>query len=216
MRITWSSSTLRASRPRTLIPMIVAALLSAVALTGCKTIPDERYKAGYDKALTADSWATRTPDQAVVIIGGYPSVWQKADEASYAFEARPRYKVGLFGWYDVALVKAGTYQLETIVGADGTFADFSGFNQGRVGTAPVTAIASFEVGAGQVIYLGDLNALVRVEDYASCVAVLSVSSSAPHVLPLFAKQFPYVKVVPKTGLLTVEQDGVPFPCGMDG
>ena len=121
-----------------------------------------------------------------------------------------------FGWYDVALVKAGTYELETIVGADGTLADFGGFNQGRVGATPVSAIASFEVGPGQVIYLGDLNALIRVEEYASCVAVLSVSSSAPHVLPLFAKQVPYVKVVPKIGLLTVEQNGVAFPCGMDG
>ena len=94
MRFSISSLTPGASRQVRSSLMIAVALSLAVSLSGCKTIPDEKYKTGYDKALTANSWATRTPDQAVVIIGGFPSIWQKADEKGYAFEARPRYKVG--------------------------------------------------------------------------------------------------------------------------
>jgi len=113
--------------PRAPFLMIATALLLGVALAGCQTNPADMYKTGYDKRLTADSWAARAPDEAVVIIGGYSSVWQKSSEKGYTFETRPRFKVGLFGGYDAALVKAGTYELETIVGAGGNFADFGGF-----------------------------------------------------------------------------------------
>lgn len=214
MQFAPSSLTLRTSRRRTPLQMIAAALLLGVALAGCKTNPAGMYKAGFDKSLTESSWAARAPDEAVVIIGGYPSVWQKSDDKNYAFEARLRFKVGWFGGYDVALVKAGTYQLATLVGAGGGVADFGGFNWGTVGAAPSSEIANFEVGPGEVIYVGNLDALIRVEDLGSCWANFSVSNSSLHVVPSFAMEVPYVKAVPKTVLLKLEQNAVRFPCGM--
>lgn len=214
MQLALSSLTLRASCRRASLLMIAVALMLGVALTGCKTNPADMYKTGYDRQLTAKSWAARAPDEAVVIIGGFPSVWQKSDEKGYAFEARLRFKVGWFGGYDVALVKAGTYQLATLVGAGGGFADFGGFKWGTVGASPSSQIASFEVGPGQVVYVGNLDALIRVEDLGSCWANFSVSNSSPHVVPSFAKQVSYVTAVPKIALLTLEQDAVRFPCGM--
>ena len=67
--------------------MITSVLLGTLA--GCKTA--DLYRSGYDKRLTQQNWATRSPNDAVVIIGGYRSVWQKADEPSYAFEVRQRF-----------------------------------------------------------------------------------------------------------------------------
>ena len=214
MQLVLNSLALRASRLRTPFLMIAAALLFSVALAGCKTNPASMYKTGFDKGLTANSWAARAPDEAVVIIGGFSSVWAKSDEKGYAFEARPRFKVGWFSGYDVVLVKAGTYELETIVGTDGGFADFGGFKWGTVGASSDSVIASFEVGPGQVVYVGNLDALVRVEALGSCWANFSFSDSSPHVLPSFAKEVPYVKAVPMIAPLTVKENAVRFPCGM--
>ncbi len=200
--------------PRAPFLMIATALLLGVALAGCQTNPADMYKTGYDKRLTADSWAARAPDEAVVIIGGHSSVWQKSGEKGYTFETRPRFKVGLFGGYDAALVKAGTYQLETIVGAGGNFADFSGFKWSTGGPPSGSVIASFEVGPGQVVYVGNLDALVRIEDIGTCWADFSVSDASPHVTASFAKRVPYVTAVPITDLLTVKENSIRFPCGM--
>lgn len=214
MQFVLSSFAPRAWRLRAPFLMKAAALLLGVALAGCQTNPAGMYKAGYDKRLTAASWAARAPDEAVVIIGGNSSVWQKSGEKGYTFETRPRFRVGWFGGYDVALVKAGTYQLETIVGADGNFADFGGFKWSIGGPPADSVIASFEVGPGQVVYVGNLDALVSIEDIGTCWADFSVSDASPHVVASFAKQVPYVTAVPITDLLTVKENFIRFHCGM--
>jgi hypothetical protein len=214
MQLVLNSLALRASRLRTPFLMLAAALLLGVALAGCKANPAALYKTGYDKRLTAASWAARAPDEAVVIIGGSPSVWQKSGEKTYTFETQPRFRVGLFGGYDAALVKAGTYQLETIVGADGHFADFSGFRWSTADSASDSVLASFEVGPGQVVYVGNLEAVGRTEELGDCWAYFSVSNSSPHVIASFAKKVPYVAAVPTTALLTVMENSARFHCPM--
>ena len=208
------SIALRALRPRTPFLLMAAALLLGVSLAGCQTNPAEMYKAGYDKRLTATSWAARAPDEAVVIIGGSPSVWQKSDEKAYQFETRVRFKVGMFHGYDAALVKAGTYHLETLVGGGGNFADFSAFRWSTVGARSESVIASFEVGPGQVVYVGNLEALTRADVPGDCWASFSVSDSSSAVAVAFAKEVPYVKSVPITALLTIQNNSVRFHCPM--
>ena len=214
MQLVLSSLSPRAWRLRAPFLIIAAALLLGVALAGCQTNPAGMYKAGYDKRLTAASWAARAPDEAVVIIGGNSSVWQKSGEKGYTFETRPRFRVGLFDGYDAALIKAGTYQLETIVGADGHFADFSGFRWSTADSRSDSVIASFEVRPGQVVYVGNLDASSRMEALGDCWAYFSVSDSSPHVVASFAKQVPYVTAVPITALLTVMENSVRFHCPM--
>src|SRR3954471_12674960 len=204
----------RACRTPMAYGAIAAALLFGTALVGCQTNVPYKYKAGYDKRLTADSWATRAPDDALVIIGGDSSVWQKSDEKGYAFETRPRFKVGLFGGYDAVLLKAGTYHLETLVGAGGNFADFSAYRWSTENAASRSKIASFEVGPGQVVYVGNLDALVTVEDIGTCCAAFSVSDASPHVIASFAKEGSYVTTVPATTLLTLLQNSIRFRCEM--
>ena len=211
MQLVTSSLALRTSSIRMAV-LMMAALLLGVALAGCKMNPADMYETGYDKRLTAKKWAARHPDEAVVIIGGYPSVWQKADETSYAFETRPRFSLGWSGGYDVALVKAGTYQLATIVGVGG-FAEFSGFS--GLGAASGPVIASFEVRPGQVVYVGNFNAQVDEEVPGQCWADMKVKDASTKVVPAFAKQVPYVGVVPTTGLLTIVESFIRFPCGRD-
>ena len=53
---------------------------SALCSPDAKYNPAALYRTGYDKALTAQRWAAGSPGDAVVIIGGYHSVWQKANE----------------------------------------------------------------------------------------------------------------------------------------
>jgi hypothetical protein len=149
-----------------------------------------------------------------VIIGGSASVWQKSGEKTYTFETQPRFRVGLFDAYDAALVKAGTYQLVTIVGADGHFADFSGFRWSTADSRSDSVIASFEVGPGQVVYVGNLDAVGRTEELGDCWAMFSVSDSSTHVIASFAKQVPYVTAVPTTALLTVLENSARFHCPM--
>ena len=188
--------------------------MSGLALSGCKTNPADLYQSGYDKRLTAERWAARAPDEAVVVIGGYPSVWQKSDEKGYAFETRPRISLGWNSGYDVALVKAGTYELETILAANGSFADFGGIR--GLGAASGPVIASFEVGPGQVVYVGNLDAPIQTDTATQCWVDLSVKNSAPEVVASFAKEIPYVKTVPVTSLFTVKESFIRFPCGRDG
>ena len=202
----------RSRRVFTAYGAIAAALLFGSALVGCQTNQAYGYKAGYDKRLTADSWATRAPDEALVIIGGHPSVWQKSDDKAYTFETRPRFKVGLFGGYDAVLLKAGTYHLDTLVGAGGNFADFSAYRWSTEDASSRSRIASFEVSPGQVVYVGNLDALVTVEDVGTCWAAFSVSDASPHVIPSFAKEGSYVAAVPGTTLLTVSQNSIRFRC----
>jgi hypothetical protein len=214
MQLVPSSLALRASRLRAPFLMMAAALLLGVALAGCKTNPAALYQTGYDKQLTARNWAARAPDEAVVVIGGYPSVWQKADEKGFAFETRPRFPLGWGSGYDVALVKAGTYQMVTIVGMNGSFADFGGIT--GLGAASGPVIASFEVGPGQVVYVGNLNAPIQVDGATQCWVDLSVTNAAPHVTDSFAKEVPYVTVAPTNALMTIKQSFIRFPCGRGG
>jgi hypothetical protein len=193
--------------------LVVAATLLSFALTGCKINPADMYRTGYDKMLTPEGWSTRKPDDAVVVMGGFPSIWQRADDPSYMFEARPRLSIDWSHGYDVALVKAGTYQLQTIVMQTGAFADFGGF-QG-LGAASGPVIASFEVGPGEVVYVGDFRALVIVEGVGTCSANLSVDDSSKAVSTAFAKQVAYVKQVPKTRLLTIKESLIRYPCGAE-
>ena len=204
----------RACRLPTAYGAIAAALLFGTALAGCQTNPSYGYKTSYDKRLTAASWAARAPDEALVIIGGHPSVWQKSDEKGYAFETRPRFKMGLFGGYDAALVKPGTYHLETLVGAGGNFADFGAFGWSTEDASSRANIASFEVGPGQVVYVGNLDAAVTIEEPGTCWAAFSVSDASPHVITSFAKESSYVTAVPGTALLTVLQNSIRFRCEM--
>lgn len=214
MQLPLNSLAPHATRLRTPFLLMAAALLLGVALAGCKTNPANLYQTGYDKRLTAERWAARTPDEAVVVIGGYPSVWQKSDEKGYAFETRPRITLGWSGGYDVVLVKAGTYEMQTILGANGSFADFGGIR--GLGAASGPVIASFEVGPGQVVYVGNLNAPIQVDGATQCWVDLSVANAAPHVTESFAKQVPYVTAVPVTALMTVKESFIRFPCGRDG
>jgi hypothetical protein len=190
--------------------MTTALLLGA--LTGCKTA--DLYRTGYDKRLTEQAWANRAPDDAVVIIGGYRSVWQKADDASYSFETRQRFKIDWTHTFDVALLKPGTYQLETLVLPDGSFAEFGGF-QG-LGAKDAAVMASFQVGPGEVVYVGDLDALVLVEDLGTCSANLSAQNTYVGVVSAFAKQVPYVGRQPTINMMTINQSLVRFPCGQGG
>jgi hypothetical protein len=191
--------------------LMVAALLIGVALTGCKINPANLYRTGYDKMLTAENWSARKPDEAVAIIGGFPSVWQKADEPSYVLEARPRITIDWSHGFDVVLVKAGTYQLQTIVLGSGNFADFGGFR--GLGAASGPVIASFEVRPGEVVYVGDLDANVEIEAIANCVASLSVKDTSKRVAAAFAKQVSFVQQAPKTSLMTIKESLIRFPCG---
>ena len=201
-------TTSRASR---YLLLMAGALLLGATLAGCKVNPSMLYRSGYDKMLTPEAWAARKPDEAVVIVGGYPSVWQKADEPSYAFEARARYSLGWSGGYDVALVKAGTYQLETIIIGGNSFAEFGGFK--GLGAASGPVIASFKVDPGQVVYVGYLDVQLGKEGVGNCWANLTAKDSSQPVDASFAKQIPYVKQAPLTGLLTVTESFIRFPCG---
>ena len=154
---------------------LAAGLLLGVMLGGCQSNPAALYRTGYDKALTPQRWAARSPGDAVVIIGGYHSVWQKANEPSYAFESRQRFTIDWTHGYDVALVKPGSYQLQTLVLPTGSFAEFGGF-QG-LGAASGAVIASFDVGPGEVVYVGDLDAEVLIEGMGTCAANLSSKNS---------------------------------------
>lgn len=198
---------------RVRISLTVAALMLGIALAGCKTNPADLYRTGYDKMLTPKRWADRKPDDAVVIIGGYPSVWQKAGENSYMFEARPRYSIDWSLGYDVALVEAGTYQLQTIVllSTGGQFADFGGFR--GLGAASGPVIASFKVGPGEVVYVGNLGVEVVIEAIGTCSASLRESDSSTRVAAAFAKQVPYVERTPGTSLMTIVEPLIRFPCG---
>jgi len=188
--------------------LLIASVLLA-CLSGCKTT--NMYRPGYDKRLTSQSWAARAPDDAVVIVGGYPSVWQKAGDTSYAFETVQRFEVDWNRKYDVALVKAGTYELQTIVLAGGQFAAFGGFS--GLGAAHGPVIASFTVGPGEVVYVGDLDAEVLVEGIANCAATLTERDSSKSVAAAFRKQVPYVEREPKTSLMTIKESLIRFPCG---
>lgn len=181
------------------------------ALSGCKTA--DMYRSGYDKRLTKQTWAARSPQDSAVIIGGYRSVWQKADDPSFVFEVRQRFKIDWTHTFDVALIPPGTYQLQTLVLPDGSFAEFGGF-QGL--GAKYGTIASFTVGAGQVVYVGDLDALVLAEGVGTCAASLSVGNSYMGVLSAFAKQVPYVTAQPTVSIMTISQSLVRFPCGQGG
>jgi hypothetical protein len=191
--------------------LTASTLLLATALSGCKTNPAEMYRTGYDKTLTPQKWAARKPDEGVVVIGGYPSVWQKADEPGYAFETRQRFRIDWTHGFDAEIVKAGTYQLQTIVLGGGNWAAFGGFKGLGVKSGPV--IASFEVSAGEVVYVGDLEAEVLTEGYANCAATLSVKDSAQLVTAAIPKQLPYLQHEPKISLMSVEQSLNRFPCG---
>jgi hypothetical protein len=193
------------------ISVTVSALLLAFALSGCKTNPANWYRTGYDKRLTAQNWAARKPDEGVVIIGGYPSVWQKSLDLYYGFETRQRFKIDWIHGYDAAIVKAGTYQLQTIVLGGGNWAAFGGF-QG-LGAASGPVIASFEVGAGEVVYVGDLEAEVLTEGIGNCVASLFVKDSAKLVTASLPKLIPYLKTEPKVSLMEIKESVIRFPCG---
>ena len=106
----------------------------------------------------------------------------------YAFEAAQRFKIDWTHTFDAALVKAGTYQLQTLVQQDGSFAEFGGF-QG-LGAKYDAVIASFQVAPGEVVYVGDLDALVLVEGIGTCSASLSTGNSYAGVVSAFAKQVP--------------------------
>jgi hypothetical protein len=190
---------------------LAAMLLLAATLAGCKINPADMYRAGYDKMLTPQNWAARKPDEAVVLMGGYPSVWQKADEASYAFETRPRFTIDWTHGFDAAIVKAGTYQLQTIVLSAGRWADFGGFKGLGVASGPV--IASFEVGPGEVVYVGDLEANVLNEGIGECAATLSMRDSAKLMTTALPKQIPYMQPEPKTSLMKIVESVIRFPCG---
>ncbi len=192
--------------------MWLAAALLLGTLGGCKTA--DMYRSGYDKRLTQETWANRSSNDAVVIIGGYRSVWQSAADPSDQFEARQRFRIDWTHTFDAALVKAGTYQLQTLVLPDGSFAEFGGF-QG-LGAQDAAVIASFQVGPGQVVYVGDLDAMVLVEGIGTCSANLSVDNSYAGVLAAFAKQVPYVTAQPTVNLMTINQSLVRFPCGQGG
>ena len=191
---------------------IVTTALLLGALTGCKTA--NLYRSGYDKALTQETWANRAPDDAVVIVGGYRSIWQNASEPGYAFEVAQRFKIDWTHTFDVALLKAGTYQLQTLVQQDGSFAEFGGF-QG-LGAKNDAVIASFQVGPGEVVYVGDLDAMVLMEGIGTCSASLSTGNSYAGVVSAFAKQVPYVGRQPTINQMVINQPLVRFPCGQGG
>jgi len=198
--------------PATLGALVTAgALLLAATLVGCKTNSAMMYRTGYDKMLTQQNWAARKPDEGVVLMGGYPSVWQKADEPSYAFETRQRFRIDWTHGYDAAIVKAGRYQLQTIVLGGGNWAAFGGFK--GLGASSSSVFATFEVGAGEVVYIGDFEADVLTEGYANCAATLSVKDAAKLVTASLPKQIPYLQGAPRTNLMSIEQSLVRFPCG---
>ena len=193
------------------LSLTLSALLFGLTLAGCKTNTANWYRTGYDKRLTAENWAARKPDEGVVIVGGYPSVWQKSLDLYYAFETRQRFKIDWTHGFDAAIVKAGTYQLQTIVLGGGNWAAFGGF-QG-LGAASGPVIASFEVGAGEVVYVGDLEAEVLTEGFGNCVASLSVRDSSKLVAAALPKQLPYLQREPKTSLMEIKESTIRFPCG---
>jgi len=193
------------------ISLTFGLLLFGLTLAGCKTNTANWYRTGYDKRLTAQNWAARKPDEGVVIIGGYPSVWQKSLDLYYAFETRQRFKIDWTHGFDAAIVRAGTYQLQTIVLGGGNWAAFGGF-QG-LGAASGPVIASFEVGAGEVVYVGDLEAEVLNEGIANCAASLSVKDSAKLVTASLPKLIPYLKTEPKVSLMEIKESLIRFPCG---
>jgi hypothetical protein len=200
--------------PRSMQGWSLVTPLLAVALAGCAVNPAQLYRTGYDKRLTAERWAAHQPSDVVVIISGYPSVWQNADDTSYAFEARQRFKIDWNHYFDVALVKPGTYQLQTIVRPTGSFADFGGFQGLGAVSGPV--IASFKAAPGEVVYVGDFDAEVLIEGIADCSANLSTRDHSRSVGQAFAKQVPYVQRAPKTELITIVEPLIRFPCGHDG
>jgi hypothetical protein len=192
----------------------LVSLLLGIVLAGCAVNPAQLYRTGYDKRLTAERWAAHKPSDAVVIISGYPSVWQNADDTSYAFEARQRFTIDWNHGFDVALIKPGTYRLQTIVRPTGSFAEFGGFQGLGAVSGPV--IASFTAAPGEVIYVGDFDAEVLIEGAANCAANLSTRDFSNSVGKAFAKQVPYVQRAPKTDLITIVEPLVRFPCGEDG
>ncbi len=191
------------------VSLTVGALLLGATFAGCKTA--DMYRTGYDKTLTSQNWAARKPDEAVIIIGGYPSVWHIADGPSYGFEARQRFRIDWTHGFDAVIVQAGTYQLQTIVLGGGNWAAFGGFS--GLGAASGPVIASFKVEPGEVAYVGDLEAEVLTEGYANCAAALSVKDSSKVVTAALSKQVPYLQREPKTSLMDIKESLIRFPCG---
>lgn len=188
---------------------VMGSMLFCLATSGCKTA--DMYRTGYDRTLTAQKWAARKPDEGVVIIGGYPSVWMRSLDFAYAFETRQRFNIDWTHGFDAAIVKAGTYQLQTIVLGGGNWAAFGGFK--GLGAASGPVIASFEVGAGEVVYVGDLEAEVLNEGIANCAATLSVKDSTKLVTAALPKKIPYLQPEPKVALMTIQESLIRFPCG---
>jgi len=159
--------------------------------------------------LTPERWAARAPDQAVVIIGGASGVWYKADEPSYAFQNRPRYTLGWAQGYDVALVQPGQYQLQTLVLGSNAFASFGGIS--GLGQSASQNYATFSVGPGQVVYVGDFEAQVNQLGVDLCIASLFIRDNAQQITTSFKKNVPYVTGPLSTSLITLQQNDIRFP-----
>ena len=192
---------------------LAAAALLLVALGGCKT--GDLYRSGYDKRLTQETWANRSPNDAVVIIGGYRSVWQNAADPSYQFEARQRFRIDWTHTFDAALVKAGHLpaadagaprrQLRRVrripgAGRPGRRGDreLPGRHRGRWSTWATWTRWSWSRASGPA--------------RPTC----RWDNSYAGVLAAFAKQVPYVTAQPTINLMTINQSLVRFPCGQGG
>ena len=192
--------------------LLTTALLLG-ALTGCKTA--DLYRSGYDKRLTQQTWATRAPDDAVVIIGGYRSVWQKADDPSYTVRSAAalqdrldpyvRRGAGQARHLSAADAGAGRRQLRRVRRIPGAGSQIRRDDRKFHRSAP-----------GEVVYVGDLDALVLMEGIGTCAASLSVGNSYAGVVSVFAKQVPYVGRQPTINLMMLNQPLVRFPCGQGG
>jgi hypothetical protein len=187
----------------------VAGLLLVLLLAGCQANPAQMYRTGYDKMLTPQRWAARSPDQAVVIIGGASAVWHKADDPGYAFQNRPRYKLGWTQGYDVALVQPGQYQLQTLVLGSDAFAAFGGIS--GLGQSASQNYATFTAGAGQVVYVGDFEAQINRLGVDLCIASLFVRNNKAQIGSSFQKNVPYVTGPIATSLITLQQNDIRFP-----
>ena len=187
----------------------MTTFLLVAILAGCQANPANMYRTGYDRMLTPERWEARSPDQAVVIIGGAPAVWYKADDPGYAFQNRPRYKLGWAQGYDVALVQPGQYQLQTLVLGSNAFAAFGGIS--GLGQSASQHYATFTAGAGQVVYVGDFQAQVNQLGVDLCIASLFVRDNTAQLGPSFRKNVPYVTGQVSTSLITLQQNDIRFP-----
>ena len=202
--------------PNTAVPplarIIRLALVTCalIAAAGCQVKPAQMYRPGYDHMLTAEAWAARSPEDAVVIISGTTAQWDNVDVPGFGFENRPRLEVDWRTSYDVALVKPGQYQLRNILLDNFYAVDFAAIS--GLGQKATSKYATFTVKPGEIVYVGEFTVQSGQAAPGLCIASLFVRDNLAAVQAKLPTQVPYIAGKPiATSLVRIEENNIRFP-----